>query len=136
MVEVGNCLKIQKNRGWRGLAQVKITDAGKEIINNVFSFSQDMWDDMLNGHIVVQDKDYYYIITFDNLIDLPKPHQQRSVLIKNFWAAVTEVGFIEKDRWTSTNGLAYNLIVHYIKNRNNHTKSDWNNIGVRVMPEI
>lgn len=138
MMKSGSQLFMQKNRGWRGLAQVRITneDCTKEILNNIFSFSQDVWNDMLDGRIIVQDKDYYYILTFDNLSKLPSPTQQRSVLIKNFKGTITDVSFIEKAKWNTTTGSTFDLLYHYIKNKNNHTKSDWNYIGIRVMPDI
>ena len=136
MLEVSEII-INKNRGWRGLAELVLRNAAhvtqKKII---FSFSQEVWDDMLNGHIVVQDEDYYYILTFDNTIGLPEPTQQRSVLIKNFNAKVLNVNRYSTTKWAHAEAPDWSCISHFIKNRNNHTKSDWNCIGLRVMPII
>ena len=122
-------ISIQKNRGWRGLAKAVIYNAeNKEHTSMVFSFSQAVWEDMLHGYIVIPHEDYYYALTFDNLSALPKETQQRSVLIKNFSANITEVNRIEKDSWTTASGVACSLIYHYLKNNNHHTQSNWNYI--------
>lgn len=130
---------INKNRGWRGLAEIKCyTEDGKLKSSVVFSFSQDMWDDLLDGSIVIADTDNYYVINFDNLVSLPRKDQQRSVLIKNFQGNVLRVNTYDKATWTRSamdNGQ-YSTIANYRRNRNNHTTSDWNCIGIRVMPEI
>ena len=128
---------INKNRGWRGLAEVVVRDASHtEQTRMIFSFSQAVWDDMLNGHLVLQDDDHYYVLTFDNLMRLPKKNQQRSVLIKNFMATVLNVNRYEKSIWEKAETNDWNCINHFIKNRNNHTQSDWNYIGIRVVPNI
>lgn len=128
---------INKNRGWRGLAELIIRNATHTTQKRViFSFSQEVWDDMLSGHIVVQDENYYYILTFDNTAHLPAPTQQRSVLIKDFMATVLNVNRYEKATWNRAESPDWNYISHFIKNRNNHTQSDWNCIGLRVMPII
>ena len=133
-------IKINKNRGWRGLAEVLVTNEdGKEQLKMIFSFSQPVWDDMIFRHtIVMQDEDYYYTIILDDTATdkLPRVDQQRSVLIKNFYSGIKEVNRYEKASWTSADSVDYNAILHFIKNRNNHTQSDWNCIGVRVIPEI
>ena len=128
---------IQKNRGWRGLAKVTILNNDmKTITSMVFSFSQAVWEDMLHGYMVIPHGEYYYILTFNNTDKLPREDQQRSVLIKNFQANITEVNRIEKNKWYTINGVAYSLLCHHIKNNNRHTTSDWNFIGIRVIPEI
>ena len=132
-------LFINKNRGWRGLAEVKIIDVeAKETLKMIFSFSQQVWNDLIISHkIVLQDDTYYYIVKFEDEYDkLPRPTQQRSVLIKNFDATITEVTRIEKTEWNKEEAVNWNTIYHFIKNRNNHTTSDWNCIGIRVVPEI
>ena len=132
-------LVINKNRGWRGLAEVKAIDLDtKEEMKMIFSFSQAVWDDMIfKNRIVMQDQNYYYIMNFtDEDHRLPMPNQQRSVLIKSFNAKIKEVNKIEKKTWTSSKGDDWAVINHFIKNRNNHTTSDWNCIGIRVIPEI
>lgn len=130
-------IKIQKNRGWRGLAKAVITDSDdNEITSMVFSFSQAVWEDMLHGYMIIPHEEYYHILTFDNTHKLPTAEQQRSVLIKNFQANIIEHSFIKKDEWYTTNGVAYSLLSHYLKNNNRHTTSDWNFIGIRVIPEI
>ena len=134
-----NHLIINKNRGWRGLAEAKVLslDADEEI-KMIFSFSQPVWDDLIVYHkLVMQDTDYYYVIYFeDDHGLLPTPSQQRSVLIKSFNTKISKVNRIDKKSWTSSEAKDYSAIVHFIKNKNNHTQSDWNCIGVRVYPEI
>ena len=137
MLEIKEII-INKNRGWRGLAELIIRNATHTTQKRViFSFSQEVWDDMLSGHIVVQDEEYYYILTFDNTARLPAPTQQRSVLIKDFMATVLNVDRYEKATWKDECDITdYTYIQHFNKNRNNHTQSDWNCIGLRVMPII
>ena len=132
-------LIINKNRGWRGLAEAKIIDLEtKEELKMIFSFSQQVWNDLIFQHkIVLQDETYYYIVRFEDKYEqLPRPLQQRSVLIKNFNADITEIVAVKKTEWTSERAENWNAIMHHIKNRNNHTTSDWNCIGIRVIPEI
>ena len=133
---------INKNRGWRGLAEVVCLDEeNKEVNKMIFSFSQDMWDDLIYRHIVViQDTENYYIIKFNDdtsVGKLPTTDQQRSVLIKNYIATVEKVNTYAKDKWTEAPTAGdYAVINHFRKNKNNHTTSDWNCIGIRVTPEI
>ena len=129
---------INKNRGWRGLAEVRcLNEENKSEMDMIFSFSQDMWNDMLRGFIVTQDEDNYIILQFDNTDALPKPTQQRSVLIKHFIGTIVNKYEYPKATWQSnTPGDHYNFIYHFTKNRNNHTTSDWNCIGIRVVPNI
>jgi len=132
-------LVINKNRGWRGLAEAKAIDLDtKEELKMIFSFSQPVWDDLILHHkLVMQDTDYYYVIYFeDDAKWLPRPDQQRSVLIKSFNSKIQNISRIEKSKWTSAVAEDWNAIAHFIKNRNNHTTSDWNCIGIRVTPEI
>ena len=121
-------IRINKNRGWRGLAELVCeNDKREEVSKMIFSFSEPVWRDMLKGHIVTQDKDNYIILQFDNTTELPAPTQQRSVLIKSFVATVTEQTVYPKSEWTAkAQGEHFALITHFIKNRNNHTTSDWN----------
>lgn len=129
---------INKNRGWRGLAEVQCrNEENNNELKMIFSFSQPVWDDMQSGRMVLQDDKNYIIVHFDNTESLPKG--QRSVLLKNFKANVTEVLKVRKNTWLSDGGLGtldHNAIAHFIKNRNNHTQSDWNCIGIRVVPMI
>lgn len=129
---------INKNRGWRGLAEIQCRNSeDNNEIKTIFSFSQQVWDDMLDGYIVVQDDTNYIILEFNNLDALPRADQQRSVLIKNFRARVINQWVVEKSTWNGkTNGKLWAVINNYIKNRNNHTQSDWNCIGIRVVPMI
>lgn len=128
---------INKNRGWRGLAEVRcLNEDNRSEMEMIFSFSQPVWDDMQDGYMVLQDSDSYIVVQFDNTERLPKG--QRSVLLKNFIANVTNVCKYSKKEWTQP-ALSvghYDKISHFIKNRNNHTTSDWNCIGIRVIPEI
>ena len=134
-----NHLVINKNRGWRGLAEAKAIDLDtKEELKMIFSFSQAIWDDMINKHVIVmQDENDYHVVYFeDDVYRLPRPTQQRSVLIKNFNAHILKVNSYPKNTWTSIKGDDWSTIRHFVKNKNNHTTSDWNCIGIRVIPEI
>lgn len=130
---------INKNRGWRGLAEVDAFNDTKELqLKQIFSFSQAVWDDLVHlGRLVMQDTDYYYVlrIDVDDRMKLPVGHQ-RSVLIKNYTARVQSVNRYEKATWRSADADDWNSIVNFMKNNNNHTTSDWNCIGIRVIPEI
>ena len=128
---------LNKNRGWRGLAELICTNNEAKIIHRmIFSFSQSVWNDLLLGHIVTQDNDNYYVISFDHTEKLPRADQQRSVLIKNFMANITNIHVQPKYKPLSISSDYYELIVDFKKNKNNHTTSDWNCIGVRVTPNI
>ena len=128
---------LDKNRGWRGLAELICEDEERDIAHRmIFSFSQNVWNDMLNGYIVTQDEDNYIILNFDNTERLPRRDQQRSVLIKSFQATVVNSWKYPKTERLNVTSDHYNLIYNFKKNRNNHTTSDWNCIGVRVMPNI
>lgn len=128
---------INKNRGWRGLAEVRcLNGENKSEMDMIFSFSQPVWDDMQSGRMVLQDGEDYVIVHFDNTEALPKG--QRSVLLKNFVANIIDVIRVPKTNIFSVDlgTLDHNAIIHFKKNRNNHTTSDWNCIGIRVIPEI
>lgn len=130
-------ITINKNRGWRGLAEAKAYDDDRKVIlDMVFSFSQPVWDDMQEGHIVFQDKDNYIVLQFDNIEYLPKG--QRSVLLKYFTANVIGVHVYSKESWTqpSLDKGHYGLISNFLRNSNSHTTSNWNYIGIRVVPMI
>lgn len=128
---------INKNRGWRGLAEVQCrNEENNNELQMIFSFSQPVWDDMLEGRIVLQDDKHYIVVHFDNTDSLPRG--QRSVLLKNFVGNVKEILKVRKNDWLSAElgSVDHNAIAHFIKNRNNHTQSDWNCIGIRVVPMI
>lgn len=131
-------IHIEKNRGWRGLSELDCLDERNDVIHEmIFSFSQDVWNDMLKGYIVTQDEDNYFILNFDNTENLPKPTQQRSVLIKSFEATVISVTVQPKDApLAKLSSDDFMRILNFKKNRNNHTLSSWNNIGIRVIPSI
>lgn len=132
-------LILNKNRGWRGLAEAQwLDDDNNTIQKMIFSFSQQVWNDMLRGYLVMQDKDHYIVLKFDQLDKLPSPKQQRSVLIKNVVLPITEKEIYSKETWSRDHKTAgdWTAIYNFIKNRNNHTQSDWNCIGVRVVPMI
>lgn len=125
---------VNKNRGWRGLAEIKILNGdAKTVISRVFSFSQDVWDDLLKGYVVIQDEDNYYVMELETTAALPHGHQ-RSVLIKDFISKITKTHTIPKATWThdSRGAGLYGYIYDFIKNSNNHTTSNWNQIGLRV----
>lgn len=128
---------INKNRGWRGLAEVRcLNKENKSELEMIFSFSQPVWDDMQMGRMVLQDGDDYIIVHFDNTEMLPKG--QRSVLLKNFVGNIIDTIRVPKTEIVSSDlgSIDYNAVIHFKKNRNNHTTSDWNCIGIRVIPEI
>lgn len=82
---------------------------------------------MLMGHIVIQDEDNFIVLDFDNTEKLPKPTQQRSVLIKSFNATVVNSWTYPKNNYNFIAPYEHRLLIdHFIKNRNNHTTSDWN----------
>lgn len=127
-------IKITKNRGWRGLAEaVVLGDDHLPMMKTIFSFSQDIWNDMLKGIMVFETSDDYHIAHFNNTERLPKG--QRSVLIKHFTGDITGITSINKHS-TSTKTLDDHIaLTHYLKNTNNHTTSAWNNVGIRVTYE-
>lgn len=129
-------IQITKNRGWRGLAEAILRNSATgNTLDMIFSFSQEVWDDMLSGYMVFQDTDNYYVVEFDNLDTLPKRTQQRSVLITHFIAKITDIRTYSKTEFISD--FSDRLKVeHFKRNKNNHTTSDWNCIGLRVIPEI
>lgn len=131
-------ITINKNRGWRGLVEVDILNEECNLTTkHIFSFSQDMWEDLVfYQKIVIESNDFYYVIFFDNGEKLPRKDQQRSVLIKNFTANITSVNKYKKDEWQSAPPEDWSSIVYFMKNTNNHTTSDWNCIGLRVLPTI
>lgn len=105
----------------------------------IFSFSQPVWEDMSKGRLVMQDDDNYIILKFlDPDYKLPRPSQQRSVLIKNVVLPIVNIKTYSKKTWMKDHSTAgdYSAIYNFLKNRNNHTTSDWNCIGVRVVPMI
>ncbi len=137
MYEDIKTIVINKNRGWRGLAEALIFDKDtKTVLSMIFSFSQDVWDDMLGGHMVLQDNDNYIVLTFGNTEALPKG--QRSVLIKDFSATVVKVNTYKKTEWVqqALNNNHYKYISNFKRNKNNHTRSNWNCIGIRVIPIV
>ena len=128
---------INKNRGWRGLTEIKCYDENEDIVQStIFSFSQPVWDDLQKGYIVIQDQDYYYILQINNTDRLPKG--QRSVLIKNFIGNVMNIYTYDKACWQSADTVYSHrvFIYNFLTNKNNHTQSDWNCIGIRVVPMI
>ena len=116
-------ITINKNRGWRGLAEVAVLDEDKKLTTkHIFSFSQPMWDDLIvRNRVVIASEDFYYVIFFEDTGKLPRPDQQRSVLIKNYTATAREVNKYSKPEWGKAYATDYACIAHHIKNRNNHT---------------
>ena len=94
----------------------------------IFSFSQPVWEDMLRGAFVIQDEDNYIVLKYDKLEVLPRPTQQRSVLIKHVVLPIVNKAVYPKATWSSDARTAgdYGAIYNFLKNRNNHTTSDWN----------
>ena len=135
-------LILNKNRGWRGLAEAQLLDDDNRTVRKmIFSFSQPVWNDMLRGRLVMQDETSFFIIKFTETERLPAPTQQRSVLIKNIVLPVININKYLKTSWRTTARTAstaadFVAIDNFVHNRNNHTQSDWNCIGVRVVPMI
>ena len=95
----------------------------------IFSFSQPVWNDMLRGVMVMQSEQDYIILEFDyEHSGLPRPFQQRSVLIKDVVLPVVNKRIYSKKTWMKDHSTAgdYSAIYNFLKNRNNHTTSDWN----------
>lgn len=128
---------INKNRGWRGLAELRCYDSAHNNIHTmVFSFSEPMWGDLHRGLIVTQDDTYWYVIDFST-DTFTLPVGQRSILIKNFNGRVNRVvRYAKTSAVTSCEVGHVSAIRNFVKNRNNHTQSDWNCIGIRVVPTI
>lgn len=84
----------------------------------------------------MQDETKYYVYRINNTEKLPKG--QRSVLIKTFIATILEEYEYSKNDWQqeAVSHGHYGLIAHFKMNKNNHTTSDWNCIGIRVIPKI
>ena len=76
----------------------------------------------------MQNEQYYIIVKFNELDKLPKPFQQRSVLLKNVVLNVTEIVTYTKTGWSKDAKTAgdYSAIHNFLKNKNNHTTSSWN----------
>ena len=133
-------LVLNKNRGWRGLAEAQLlNDDNSTIQRMIFSFSQPVWNDMLRGVMVMQSEQDYIILEFDyEHSRLPRPSQQRSVLIKDVVLPIVNIKRYSKKTWMKDHTSAgdYSAIYNFLKNRNNHTASSWNCIGVRVVPMI
>ena len=123
-------LVLNKNRGWRGLAEAQLLDEDNNTIQKmIFSFSQPVWNDMLRGVMVMQNEQDYIILEFDyEHSRLPRPSQQRSVLIKNVILPIVNIKTYSKKTWMKDHTSAgdYSAIYNFLKNRNNHTTSDWN----------
>lgn len=118
---------INKNRGWRGLAELIIRDATHtEQFRMIFSFSQAVWDDMLNGQIVVPHEDYYYVLHYSNFKGLPRKDQQRSVLINHFTTTIDIAYRYNKLHWSNATAPDWTCISNFLRNKNNHTQSNWN----------
>ena len=132
-----NMIVVNKNRGWRGLAKLQVMSSDCETLAQmIFSFSQDVWDDLMNGIIVIPTQDMFYVILFDNTEALPQGHQ-RSVLIKNFTAKILDITEYSKKEWKAASNYAdWTAMANHVRNKNNHTQSDWNCIGIRVTPEL
>ena len=112
---------LNKNRGWRGLAELVCEDEERKVVHKmIFSFSQNVWNDLLQGYIVIQDEYNYFILNFDNTDRLPKPTQQRSVLIKSFMGTIVNINKYPKHDPLNVMSDDYDRIYNFKKNRNNH----------------
>lgn len=94
---------------------------------------------MLSGRFVIQTPTKFIVLKFDyEKSNLPKPTQQRSVLIKNVVLPITAKEEYSRDTWRDDHHTVadFNAIRHFLTNTNNHTTSDWNCVGIRVIPDI
>lgn len=133
-------IEITKNRGWRGLAEVILWDDLPAIKQKaVFSFSSIMWVYLHDGCVAIPQllDNKIIVIEFENYDKLPKG--QRSVLIKHFIAPVKSVNTYDIDYITSRKAwddkVSHNHIwvaYHTLQNKNNHTTSIYNMVGLRV----
>lgn len=91
---------------------------------------------MYRNKIALQDKDNFIILTFAKSCELPKTYQQRSVLIKNVTLKVVNKEVYSKRTWATDARYSndYAVINNCISNTNKHTTSEWNYVGVRVLP--
>jgi hypothetical protein len=130
-------ITINKNRGWRGLAEIKCYDKDDNLLGDtIFSYSEDMWQDLMKGYVVLQDKYNYYIFEINNTDALPQ-HSQRSVTLTDFKAKALSLSVVEKAKYiTACEPSIYPRVVHFRKNTNAHTTSDFNYVGIRVSPDI
>lgn len=129
---------INKNRGWRGLAEIKCENDKREVVyTSIFSFSPLVWKDLINNLVVtIKVEDKFIILHLDSKEGLPKPSQQRSVLIKNYIGTITEITEIAEDDVKNAQLMDRVHIRYYVDNKNNHTTSTYNYIGIRVNPDI
>lgn len=77
----------------------------------------------------MQSEQDYIILKFsDPDYKLPRPFQQRSVLIKNVVLNIDRIEKYSKETWMKDHITPgdYSAIHNFLKNRNNHTTSDWN----------
>lgn len=84
---------------------------------------------MLKGVLVMQDAEHYIVLKFsDPDYKLPRPFQQRSVLIKNVILNIDSKEIYSKEHWVAEHKTAgdYDAIRNFTMNRNNHTASSWN----------
>lgn len=84
---------------------------------------------MLSGRFVIQTPTKFIVLKFDyEKSNLPKPTQQRSVLIKNVVLPITAKEEYSRDTWRDDHHTVadFNAIRHFLTNTNNHTTSDWN----------
>ena len=86
----------------------------------------------------MQSEQDYIILKFsDPDYKLPRPFQQRSVLIKDVVLPIVNIRRYSKKTWIKESLVDDHSAIHnFLKNRNNHTTSDWNCIGIRVIPTI
>lgn len=86
---------------------------------------------MLSGRFVIQTPTKFIVLKFDyEKSKLPRPTQQRSVLIKNVVLPIIAKEEYSRDTWRDDHHTVadFNAIRHFLTNRNNHTASSWNNI--------
>lgn len=134
---------LNKNRGWRGLAEAIITNNNTTLYDNIFSFSSKTWYDLImNKVFVFETEEQYYVLYLEVASGkLPTPSQQRSVLIKDVVLNVIDHRVYNKSTYvTEAKGLdCTDDIIHinrYVLNNNRHTTSMYNCVGIRVRPSL
>lgn len=143
---------INKNRGWRGLASVTVRNDTHEIVGptHIFSFSQDMWDDLYTRRLLVIDdvndegEPIYTVFTFKETDIRKLPTGQRSRVITSTHLEVVATHYYPLDKPeeflalypTDTLETMHRKIAikHYRNNTNAHTMSEFNMVGIRVQP--
>lgn len=134
-------MRLNKNRGWRGLAEAIITDSNNTLSDSIFSFSSKTWYDLIQHHVFVfETETEYWVLELEVTSGkLPEPTQQRSVLIKDVVFNVADYNAYDKSTYAVDAKVHGNNVVYinrYLLNNNRHTASLYNHVGIRVRPSL